>query len=515
MGTSRTEKALRNSAISIIAHFIILVLGFINRKAFVSFLNIEYLGYDNLFANIFNLLDVTELGIGGIIAFHIYKALANDNHEEISKLMYLYKCVYNIVAVVVLFLGIIIFFFLPYIIKDGDLNWSFVHKIYLIQLSGVVIGYLLSYVRTLFNSDQMEYKTVIIDLISSLLIQILQLIAIIYFRNYLLYVIIRLFKDIIANIIIYIWTYKYYPYLKKIKIHVTKDYIQKLSLVKDVKNLLVHRLAYAVYGGTDNIVISVICGIKNVALYANYYMIVNQVNSLVLYKFLNPIRASIGNYVYTEKDFSKQHKTFYLLDTVCVWIASYAMAGYVLFFQPVIRIWLGSEFLLSYTFVLLFSFTSYLGISCEMLWKYRCTFGHYEKDRVYMIISAILNLTISVVLAKRWGLIGIQIGTIFGLCAIFYGRLKVVFEDLLLLSKKQYIIKHFCYFILEVIECSIMIFGAVFIGKGIVNIIVRIFLFITIPTLMNFLYFRKTDEFLSIKEYFFNLISKVRRKRVK
>lgn len=60
-----------------------------------------------------------------------------------------------------------------------------------------------------------------------------------------------------------------------------------------------------------------------------------------------------------------------------------------------------------------------------------------------------------------------------------------------------------------------MIFGAVFIGKGIVNIIVRIFLFITIPTLMNFLYFRKTDEFLSIKEYFFNLISKVRRKRVK
>ena len=75
MGQSRTQKAVKNSVISFIVQLLIVLLGFINRKVFVTYLDIELLGYNNLFGNIFELLNVTELGMGGIIAFHLYKLL--------------------------------------------------------------------------------------------------------------------------------------------------------------------------------------------------------------------------------------------------------------------------------------------------------------------------------------------------------------------------------------------------------------------------------------------------------
>ena len=88
---NNTEKTLKNSIISVCAQIFTLILQFVNRRVFIIFLNIEYLGYQTLFSNVFSLLSVAELGIGNIIAFHLYKEIVDNNQEEIGKLMYLYK----------------------------------------------------------------------------------------------------------------------------------------------------------------------------------------------------------------------------------------------------------------------------------------------------------------------------------------------------------------------------------------------------------------------------------------
>ena len=46
------------------------------------FLNIEYLGYQSVFGNVFSILSVAELGIGGIISFHLYREIVMDNKWE-------------------------------------------------------------------------------------------------------------------------------------------------------------------------------------------------------------------------------------------------------------------------------------------------------------------------------------------------------------------------------------------------------------------------------------------------
>ena len=122
---NNTEKTVRNSAVLVFAQVCTLLLQFVNRRVFIMFLDIEYLGYQSLFSNVFSLLSVTEMGIGSIIAFHLYKEIINKNFEEIGKLMCLYKWLYRIVAAVVAVIGLICSAFLPLIVKDATATWVF------------------------------------------------------------------------------------------------------------------------------------------------------------------------------------------------------------------------------------------------------------------------------------------------------------------------------------------------------------------------------------------------------
>ena len=145
-----TEKTLKNSAISVAAQVATLLLQFINRRIFIIFLDIEYLGYQTLFSNVFSLLSVAELGIGNIIAFHLYKEVVSNNQEEIGKLMYLYKWLYRMVALVVLAAGLGSSCLLPYFITDATAGWDYLYLIYFLQLTSIIAGYFLSYRRTIY-----------------------------------------------------------------------------------------------------------------------------------------------------------------------------------------------------------------------------------------------------------------------------------------------------------------------------------------------------------------------------
>ncbi|MEF9918853.1 MAG: sugar translocase, partial [Eubacterium sp.] len=159
----RIKSVLKNSTYSIASYGILAVLGLINRKAFVYFLGIELLGYEGLFANIFSILSLAELGVSSVITYSLYEEIVNDNEAEIAKLMMIYQLMYRIIGFAVTIIGIILFFFLPYIIKDNTINWNYVRIIYLVQLIATVCTYFLSYKRILYVTDQKEFVCVKVD----------------------------------------------------------------------------------------------------------------------------------------------------------------------------------------------------------------------------------------------------------------------------------------------------------------------------------------------------------------
>ena len=494
-------KTLKNSIISVMGHILTMILLFVNRRIFVMFLDIEYLGYQSLFVNIFSFLSVADLGIGGIISFHLYREIVKDNKQEIGKLMYLYKWVYRIIAVIVALLGLGACVFIPYIVRDAKCDISYLYIVYFLQLASTVAGYFLSYRRTIYAADQKEYKTIEIDLYTNVVVQILQLSLLAVFRNYLLYLTIQLSINVIANFVIWCKTNRDYPYLSE-KYKITREDIEKRNLIPDVKNYLAHKLAYAVYGGTDNIVISSFCGIRNVALYGNYYILQTGILQIFFFRLLNPVQAALGNIVYSDRNKDKLWKQFEMFDVFSFFFASYISLGFLVFFQPAIQIWLGStEYLLSDNFVIVYSLTTYIVAVWEIVNKYRGVFGDYKQDRNCMLLSAMLNVFLSVVLAYKLGVVGVQIGTFFAVLPIAYGRIRFVVGHYFGQSVKKYLEKHLRLFIVVLFESIFVYILTHGLPVNVVGIGLRFLIWLILPLAVNLLIYFRNPHFRDLCSY--------------
>ena len=511
---SNSVKTLRNSAIAFIAQIISFLLVFINRKVFLAFLSLEYLGYQSLFSNVFTLLSVAELGVGQAISYRLYKQIVNKNYDEIGRLMYVYKVVYRVIAAFVLALGIICYFLLPYIIKNSTLDWWYITIIYFLQLSSVVASYFLSYRRVIFTATQQEYKVTITDLSVSIAIQILQLLFLAIFRNYLIYLVINLSTSVIQNFIIKCLSDKEFFFLKKKQI-ISRSYLKSINIFSDVKNVVIHRLSYAIYDGTDNIIISSFLGVSFVALYGNYHTIHSSVVKLFVRKLLHPIQATLGNILYSNRSKDQLWSQFKMFDVFSFFFASQIALGFFVFYQPFIELWLGGQYLLPFSFVVLFCITIYFGLVWEIVYKYRAVLGDFRQDRWFLVTSAVLNICVSLVFVQIWGITGIQFGTLIAFIPIAIGRIRFVVKNYFKESMTIYLAKHFLLFLLfssEAIICYLVLYNM---PVTIPFFIIRFLVWLVVPISINTLVFCKNKDFIRLVRYFKDVIysSFTRRKK--
>lgn len=505
------EKTLKNSVISVAGQLATFALQFINRRVFVMFLDIELLGYQTLFSSVFNVLSIAELGIGNIISFHLYREIVENNEIEMGKLMWVYKQLYRIVACVVLAIGLALSFFLPMFVTGESYDWGYIRLIYYLQLASVVVGYFFSYRRTIYIASQQEYRCVEVDLVVGVAVQIAQLFILFLFHNYLMYLCLQLSTSIIANCVIAFKTSKDYPFLKE-KCRVTREDIRNRNLVPDLGNLLVHKISYAVYGSSDNIILSAFGGVKNVALLGNYMILKQGVMQVLFYKLLNPVQATIGNIVHSDRGSDELWRQFEALDVFSFYFASFIGIGFLVFFQPVITLWMGVEYLLPDEFVWVFSVSIYLGAVWEIVYKYRSVFGDYRQDRNCMVLSAVLNIAFSIPGAIWFGVVGVQLGTLAAFLPIAYGRIRFVVKNCFGKNLWRYLAKHAALLLVvmaEGIVCWLLTSDLAF---DLLGIALRIVVWISIPLIFDTLIYFRNPHFVDMVGYLSRIIDIVRSK---
>lgn len=501
----KIKNTVKNIFFSFLSFVLTFILSIVIRKVFVNTFDITYLGYESLFSNIFAMLSIAEMGIGSVITYNLYKEIADNNKQEINKLLTIYKYFYACIGFIVLSIGLIILACLKFIIPINEEEVTFIRVIYLIQLTSILITYFLSYKRTLLVADQKEYICIKIDIVVSLCSQLIRIITIILTKNYLLYLLIALLSTLISNIVINIKIKKIYPYLNE-KIKVTKNDISKRNLFQDIKNVSMMKIALIVYLSTDSIIITSILGLKIVAMYSNYMLIIGGLNSL-LSGFFRPMQAVVGNIVYSkEKEIIE--KAFYMYNFISFIVATYIGVSLVCVFQPFISIWLGDKYLLEINFVIALAINQYVSYSGQAYGQYRLSFGDYKVDKNAMILSAIVNLVLSIFLAKRVGLYGVIIGTIIGHLFFQYARINFVVKKYLNNSLKKFLLEQLKWFCIFIFEAYITYKITQNIEVSIIGVISRILIAIIVPNSINIFLFRRNIFFVELKKYFFDFLKK-------
>lgn len=141
MTESRTKNSMKNVIMGLLVQVITVLLTFITRTIFIKVLGEDYLGINGLFTNILAVLSMAEMGIGTAIVYSMYKPLKDNDTKKLNALVNYYKKLYNIIALIVLLVGLAILPFLDSIVQL-DREIENLKLYYILFLLNSVVSYL-------------------------------------------------------------------------------------------------------------------------------------------------------------------------------------------------------------------------------------------------------------------------------------------------------------------------------------------------------------------------------------
>lgn len=411
----KTRRTLYNSIASLTYYIITILLGIINRKAVVTILGIEYQGINGLFSNVLSMLSIAELGIGTAIIFHLYKPIHDGDTAEIQSLMQFYKKCYTAIACIIGGLGICIIPGLKFIVAENTLPYSLA-ELYIWFLLDAVVSYLFTYKRSILIADQKNYIVVGCDLVYQCAVKMGQVAVLLLTHNFILYLIVMVITRITENLYINSLSQRLYPFLSekntdKLSPQLLYDIKQK------VKGTIFHKIGGFVVLGTDNILISKFLGLKAVGIYSNYYLIINAIKNICT-QLISAATASVGQLL-TEKNKTKTYEIFMEMQILNTGLINCAAIGIYWVTTPLITTIFGKEFTLSNGTLLILAFNFYIQGIRNVFSIFKEAAGILYEDRFIPIIESVINIVVSVILMKYYGMAGIFMGTIASTFIIF------------------------------------------------------------------------------------------------
>lgn len=502
---------VKNSMISLITQFTSLLLGFITRSIFLKYLGLEIQGVNSVVGETLSFLSLAELGIGGAITYRLYKPLVEQDEETIASLMKLYKYAYHIIAGVVFLAGLVMMLFLPIIIKDQTMDFSFIQWVYIIQLITSASSYLFADKRALLYTDQKQYICKIVDLITNVVFSLLRIFVMIQFQSYILYLILQLAQSVISNAIVAISCNRRYPYINKKGI---KKYENIKDIFMDTKDILFGKIAGYIWSSTDSIVVSAFKGLVITGGLSNYKYVTNAAKN-VLHSITEPIAATIGNYlqVRDKEECFKMFKAYTFFRFVMIDITA---TGLIICADCLVALCFGEQYVMSKLVTVLIVTDIYIGVIYGPLGDLVGLLGYFSTDKKINFIGAAINIVSSIILVQIIGMPGVLIGTCLSQLFFWIAKSILVCKKYFASTKKLVLLweDYIIYTIIVIVQTFCIEFFITGRWQGVYTIPIFIAEFavcLFIPGMIVLLLFGRSPEF----NYLLNILMKAVNKRKK
>lgn len=430
-----------------------IILPFISRTIIIYKLGTEYVGLGSLFTSILQVLSLTELGMGAAISYSLYQPLVEGDKDKTTAVLKFYKNIYLIIGIIIFVISVLLFPFLGYLISGdipNDININILYLIYV--LNSVESYFVLGYKKILLSANKRYDIEVKINSITTVSQYALQIILLLMFNNYYIYVIIIPVMTLMNNLYSYIKVKQLYP-----------DYIPQGKLnCQEIKNIIkltigcfFSKIGSTIYLTVDNIVISAFLGLKVLGIYNNYYYILGALISVfaIVHNTLRPI---IGQNLVNSNSKSNWDN-FVTFNSIYMILVIFCCSCCCSLYQDFELLWCGEENVLPFSIVILLVVYFYTGRIYNPLCLYQEAAGLMWKGKFIPLLSATVNLTINICLVKTFGLFGIIISSIISSVVIAMPGYIYILFGLLFEKKymKKYLMQLFDETIQMIIVCSI------------------------------------------------------------
>lgn len=401
---SRVKKTLLNAKVDMLFYIVNLIISFYSRKVFLDCLSADFVGLTGTLGNIMGYLNLADLGIGAAIGFNLFKPLQEGNKEELNRLISLYGYYYRNIGLFVLGAGIVISLFFPLIFSDANFPLLLIYFIFFSYLGSSLIGYFINYKATLLFSDQKGYIFAAYSQTANTIRVLVQIVVVQYFMNYYLWMAVEVFFSLLNAIVLNRKIYKTYPWLNcsvKLGKEASPNYP---NIRKSSNQVFIHKLKDFALTQSDQLFIFMFVSLKMVAYYGNYTILIAKTCS-VFNIILGSVGASIGNLV-AEGNKHKILSVFWELNAIRYFSAGIVCFCYYQLAPSFITLWLGPEYVLSKTILILLLVNQFIYITRGSVDSFNHAYGHYA-DVWTAWVEGIITVGGTLLFGWLWGIEGI------------------------------------------------------------------------------------------------------------
>lgn len=404
----KNKETLLNVLSSLILQICNIISTFIIPKIILNYFGSEVNGLISSLSQFLSYISLIEGGVTSVIAASLYKPLVDRNYKKISSIINTTNKFYRKIGFFFIIYSCIIAFAYPIIFKTG-FSYIYVFSLTFILSINLFVQYMFSLsLKTLLTADKKVYIVSFAQISIILLNIVLVLVSVMIYPN------IHLLK-LISGCLFLLQPLIFSKYVKKNYVLDNNANVDN-ELLKNRWDGFAINVAAFIHFSTDITILTIFTDLSTVSIYSVYSLVTSGLRSIIN-SISNGINPTIGHALVknNEDNLIAKFNIYEFLIILLVFF-SFTIAGLLIvpfvmmytagindtnYYQPLFGV------------LLLVSELLYLIKLPHLNLAYSA--NKFKEITIPAFIEAFLNIIISIILVYNFGLIGIAVGTIFGM----------------------------------------------------------------------------------------------------
>lgn len=404
----RKKKLIYNTVSSLVFQITTIICGFILPRLILNAFGSNVNGLVNSITQFLGIISFLELGVGAVVQSALYKPLAENRYNDVSKIISSANKFFRRLAQILTVYVIALVILYPMLAAKEYDFWYTATLILTISISSFAQYYFGIVNRLLLTADQRGYVQ-----------YTAQTIAVVA-NTAACYFLIMLgcgiqFVKLITSLIYLMQPFTIYLYVRKHYKIDTKIKYDKEPIPQKLNGIAQH-IASVILDGTDTVILTLFATMADVSIYSVYFLVIKGVKQLFM-SMTNGITSLIGE-LWARREIVELKRTFGWTEWVIHTGTTFVFGVTAVLIVPFVRVYtLGindADYIQPLFAALIVAANA---VHCLRL-PYNIMIlaaGHYKQTQNNYIIAAILNIVVSVLAVKAWGLVGVAIGTLLAM----------------------------------------------------------------------------------------------------
>lgn len=415
--TIMKKKLYLNTILSLLYQLIAIINGLIIPRLVLGYFGSKVNGLVSSITQMLSVISFLDLGIGSIVQVALYSPLSSRDNKKISYVYNSSKKYFDVIAKILLVYILILCIYFSYFKETG---FSSIYTITLLLAISInnIAQYFFGITNTLLlNADQKIYIVTILNIITTLLNAVVTIICL-YFQFS-----IQMLK-FLSSIVFIIKPLFLTIYVKK-NYNIDYKCTPPKGVLKDKWSGMIQHISTMLTNSSDYIILTIFSSLESISLYNVYVLPLNNLR-LLIESFTTSYKSYFGTLI-ANKNKDKLIMEFKKFEIIVHFFCTVIFATIYKVLIPFVLFYTLNVHDLDYNLPIF----SYFITSAYFLFSLRVVYttiifsaGHFRQTQIYCIIECFINLILSIVLLKFFGVAGVAMGTcistLYRLCASAY-----------------------------------------------------------------------------------------------